>query len=129
MDENAIELLVKGAREAALRAYAPYSHFRVGAALLGEGKLWVGCNVENASYGLTLCAERNALTTAIAEGVHTFEGLAIAAQDAVPPCGACCQVLAEFCSPEMPIFLTNYSGTVVKRTTLGAIFPQPFVSN
>ncbi len=123
MDEA---VLIKAAREAAMRAYAPYSHFRVGAALVSGDRLWSGCNVENASYGLTLCAERNAVTTAIAEGVHTFDALVIAGPEIIPPCGACCQVLAEFCTAEMPVILTDHKGEKIKRMTFGELFPMPF---
>ena len=120
--------LLAAARKAALNAYAPYSHFRVGAALLGEdGRIYTGCNVENASYGLTVCAERNAFFHAIAEGCRRFTALALAAERPVPPCGACRQVLAELCPPTMPIYLSTMetAGTCT-RTTLGALFPDPF---
>jgi len=90
--------LLAAARAARRQAYAPYSKFRVGAALLtADGKIVTGCNVENASYGLTICAERVAITKAISEGHRKFQALAIAAPSASPtPCGACRQVLAEF---------------------------------
>lgn len=118
--------LTAAAREAAKAAYAPYSKFAVGAALLGEdGTVYTGCNVENASYGLTLCAERNALTAAVAAGCRRFSALAVAAPRPVPPCGACCQVLAEFCPPDMPIFLVAPTGPAT-RLSLRDVFPQPF---
>ena len=119
--------LLAAARQAALNAYAPYSHFRVGAALLGEdGRIYTGCNVENASYGLTLCAERNACFHAIAEGCRRFTALALAAERPVPPCGACRQVLAEFCPPKMPIYLgTLEAAGTCTRTALEALFPAP----
>lgn len=118
--------LTAAAREAAKAAYAPYSKFAVGAALLGEdGTVYTGCNVENASYGLTLCAERNALTAAVAAGCRRFTALAVAAPRPVPPCGACCQVLAEFCPPDMPIFLVAPTGPAT-RLSLRDVFPQPF---
>ena len=128
---EARDLLLSAARAVSLKAYAPYSRFRVGAALLGsDGKLYTGCNVENASYSLTLCAERNALFHAIAAGCRTFRALAIVAQRPVPPCGACLQALAEFCPPQIPIFLDAFDAerSTPVETTLGALFPNPFGS-
>lgn len=101
------ELLHK-AWEARERAYAPYSRFAVGAALLtSDGRIFTGCNVENISYGLTICAERVAVGTAIAAGFHNFLGLAVVADTTTPvsPCGACRQVLSEF--GDFPILLAN----------------------
>ncbi len=119
--------LLQTARERAQRAYAPYSNFTVGAALLGENNvIYSGCNVENASYGLTLCAERNALFHAIAEGCRHFKALAIAAPKVVPPCGACLQVLAEFCEPTLPIYLIALNDDNVKQVTLGDLLPTIF---
>ena len=98
--------LCKLAKEAAKHSYSPYSHCRVGAALLTKaGKVFSGCNVENASYSMTLCAERNAVVSAVAAGERNFSAVAVWAsangeETAFPPCGACLQVLAEFCDPE-----------------------------
>jgi cytidine deaminase len=107
-------LLTKAALEARLFAYAPYSGFLVGAALLDtEGTVHVGCNVENLSFSLTLCAERTAVVRAVAMGRRQFVALAIAADSEVPlsPCGACRQFLAEF-APDLPIHAVNLSGTI-----------------
>jgi len=119
------ELIAK-ARDVMERAYAPYSGFRVGAALLGEdGSIHTGCNVENATYGLTICAERAAIAGAVACGVTRFRCVAIATSGVapVPPCGACRQVLAEF-SPQMTVVS---AGETERRTwTLGELLPDPF---
>lgn len=103
------ETLVEVAQSARARAYAPYSKFPVGAAVLGEsGRIWAGCNVENSSFGLTVCAERNAMALAVLEGERRILAAVIAAGgEAVPPCGACRQVLAEFASPEIPVALVG----------------------
>ena len=107
-DAVTAEDLIEKATEVAKKAYAPHSKFEVGAALLANGKIYVGCNVENASFGLTLCAERNAVGAAIADGSRSFEALAIFADadEPTPPCGACRQVLAEF-GPSMRVHLAS----------------------
>jgi len=104
--------LVEKAREARDKAYAPYSEFKVGAAVLtASGKIFPGCNVENASYGLTICAERNAVFQAVASGERGIEALAIVADTprGAPPCGACRQVLAEF-ADDIPVIVANLEG-------------------
>lgn len=111
---------------AANASYSPYSHFPVGAALLMEdGEIVTGCNVENRSFGLTNCAERTAVFSAVARGYKTFRAVAIAAPAAeypVGPCGACRQVLTEFAPPETPvIFGATYETAVTK--TLGELYP------
>lgn len=109
------------------RAYAPYSRYKVGAALLGNnGHIYVGCNVENASFGVTVCAERNAVAQAVAAGCRKFKGLVVATSSAPPasPCGLCRQVLAEFAS-DLPILLVNPKGDLI-RTTLSALLPRAF---
>lgn len=114
--------LIEAALAAQQRAYAPYSHFTVGAAILdASGKVFTGANVENASYGLTICAERVAASWAVtAEGAtrHTWRGLAVASRGGVPPCGACRQFLMEF-APEMQVALVDSS--TGKTQHLGAM--------
>lgn len=122
--------LLAAARKAAARSYSPYSKFAVGAALVtADNRIITGCNVENSSYGLTLCAERNALVTAVAARHRRFKALAVVGGRTQPacPCGACLQVLAEFCPPEFPIFLAALGNPLKTRaTTLGALLPQAF---
>jgi cytidine deaminase len=109
-------------------AYAPYSNFRVGAAILSKsGRVFSGCNVENASYGLTLCAERAALVNAVSAGEKEFLAIAVVAdtKDPVPPCGACRQVLSEF-SPEMLVVMSNIRGKS-KISKLTQLLPDSFL--
>ena len=117
--------LVEVARKVRERAYAPYSHFAVGAALLGKGgRVFTGCNVENISFGLTICAERNALFQAIAAGEREFTEIAIVADSKTPvtPCGACRQVLAEF-SSDLEITCANLDGGLF-RSTIRELLPR-----
>jgi cytidine deaminase len=109
------------------RAYAPYSKFLVGAALLGDdGRVFAGCNVENASYGLSICAERNAVFAAVASGARTFCAIAIvsSARDPVTPCGACRQVLAEF-APSFEVRCYGEGGAEQRYTT-ASLLPNAF---
>lgn len=111
-------------------AYVPYSKFKVGAALLTEdGKVYKGCNIENAAYSLCNCAERTALFKAYSEGEKSFKMLAVAADTPGPvsPCGACRQVISELCSPNMPVILTNLNGQV-KEMTVEELLPGAFSS-
>lgn len=127
MAENDLDRLVAAAKEVAARAYAPGSNFGVGAALESEdGRIFVGCNVENASYGLTVCAERNAVCHAVAEGARRFVRCVVYTPLTEPglPCGACRQVLAEF-GPTMEIVLVG-SSEGVRTVSLAEILPQPF---
>lgn len=104
-----LDALIQRAKDARTQAYAPYSRFAVGAALLGKsGRVFTGCNVENLSFGLTICAERNAVFAAVAAGEREFSAVAIVADSKTPvtPCGACRQVLAEFCA-ELAICSVN----------------------
>lgn len=122
--------LLEAAKSAAAKAHAPYSKFHVGAALLTDrGTIFAGCNVENASYGLTNCAERTAIFTAVAAGEKKFAAIAIVADgDQKPyPCGACRQVLAEFCGADMPVYVASISDLGAFETmTLGALLPKSF---
>jgi cytidine deaminase len=114
------------ARKVRKRAYAPYSKFLVGAALESKsGKIFIGCNVENVSYGLTVCAERSALFSAIAAKVHSFRRIVIVADshDPVTPCGACRQVLAEF-AEDLEIVSVNLQGRRY-RAKLSELLPRP----
>jgi cytidine deaminase len=119
--------LVAAARRARANAYAPYSHFAVGAALLtADGTIVTGANVENSSYGLTICAERSALVSAVAAGHRRFRALALVAGRGTPasPCGACRQVLHEF-APDLPIRLVSTDGRT-RDTTIRELLPLGF---
>ena len=130
MDQQQKEELLSAAVEVAKKAYAPYSKFRVGAALLGKNDvIYRGANVENASYGLTNCAERSALFSAISAGEHQFDLIAIASPGGVAPCGACRQVLLEF-GPDMVLLMAGEQGTSgpVKIFTVAGLMPEAFSS-
>ena len=127
---NAFDDLLALARSAREQAYAPYSHFQVGAALLTrDGRRFGGCNVENAAYGLCNCAERTALFGAVAAGCRPgeFAALAVIADTDGPvsPCGACRQVMAELCGDGMPVLLGNLHGDV-QETTVADLLPGAF---
>lgn len=110
LNEEIAQDLVSRAIAARRQAYVPYSSFPVGAALLTKsGKIYTGCNIENASYGLTVCAERVAIWKAVSEGETEFSGLAVATSIGGSPCGACRQVMAEF-APDMPVLIADLSG-------------------
>ncbi len=114
------------ALEAAKRSYSPYSRFKVGAALLcADGSVFSGTNMENRSFGLTTCAERNALAAAVGAGKRAFAGIVVATPDAeypVSPCGACRQVLSEFLPPDAPVVFGSSAKDLVV-TTIGQLFP------
>lgn len=117
--------LVNAAIAARGRAYAPYSGYQVGSALLtGDGTIVTGCNVENASYGATICAERVALTRAVAEGKSGFVAMAVATEDGGSPCGICRQVMVEL-GPEMDVFISDTTGHT-RATTVQALLPDSF---
>ncbi|MEH6906034.1 cytidine deaminase [Neobacillus drentensis] len=114
MEKNSLIVEANKAREF---AYVPYSNFKVGAALLAkDGQVFHGCNIENAAYSMTNCAERTALFKAYSEGVTQFNSLVVVAdtEGPVSPCGACRQVISELCDPEMEVVLTNLKGDILK---------------
>jgi cytidine deaminase len=120
--------LINEAIAAREMAYVPYSTFKVGAALLTkEGTVYRGCNIENAGYSMTNCAERTAFFKAVSEGEKEFVSLAVVADTEGPisPCGACRQVISEFCDPEMEVILTNLKGDI-QKTTVAALIPGAF---
>ena len=123
-----IRRLVAAARAARRRAYAPYSRFRVGAALLAaDGEVYTGANVENASYGLTICAERAAICRAIAAGARRFRAIAVVAPGrAVTPCGACRQVLAEFGDLDVLVADGRRRRGAITRFRLQELLPRSF---
>ena len=119
--KNLKDILARAAVEAMKNSYSPYSKYRVGAAVIGEsGKIYTGTNVENASYGLTVCAERIAIFTAVAVGEKKFKAIAIAAAGG-EPCGACRQVMAEFTGPNTPVYAVR-----VKNNKIAAITQRKF---
>ncbi len=120
--------LLAAARKARRRAYAPYSNFRVGAAVLGgDGKVYSGCNVENSSFGLTCCAERNAVFAMVAAGERRVREVLVIGQGPgpLPPCGACRQVLAEFAPPEAQVHMCGEKGSC-RTLPLGELAPLVF---
>ena len=130
MDEQRRQTLIKEATDMLGKAYVPYSKFPVGAALsTKDGQIFTGCNIENASYPLTNCAERTAMFKAVSEGQRSFDYLVVTGNTEGPisPCGACRQVLVEFCEPDMPVLLTNKKGKV-KETTVSELLPGAFQS-
>ncbi len=129
---DAMDELLEAARQASRAAYCPYSKFHVGAAIRAGGRVFTGANVENASYGLTVCAERTASFAAILAGAGRFEAIAVACVDApegsspnlLMPCGACRQVLVEFADPDTPVIVDR-----VGRMTLADLLPLAFRLN
>jgi cytidine deaminase len=127
MNDQQRELLIDAALAARENAYAPYSRFQVGAAVMTKsGKLFTGCNVENAAYGLTLCAERVAISSAVADGERQFVGLAIAAPGGAAPCGACRQFAAEF-GAVLPVLMVDAERpTLVQESSIDVLIPHRF---
>lgn len=125
--------LLEAAKQARGNAYTPYSNFRVGAALLTkDGRIFLGANVENSSYGATICAERSALAAAVSSGARSFAAIAIVgapggekADAPCPPCGICRQVMSEFCGPDFPVYLADGHGGVQKHR-LGDLLADSF---
>lgn len=121
----AAQELVAQALEARQRAYIPYSHYAVGAAVLAaDGSVILGCNVENASYPATICAERVALTAALAQGKRNFVAIAVATENGGSPCGICRQVMAEL-GPQMTVYIANAAGEY-RTTTVAELLPDWF---
>lgn len=132
MEKVLIEKLIKKAIEMLNFSYVPYSNFHVGAALLtSEGEIYTGCNIENAAYGPSNCAERTAIFKAVSEGKKEFEAIAVVGgkngkiEDFCPPCGVCRQVLAEFCKKDFKIILAK-STNEYKIMTLEQLLPESF---
>ncbi|MBS5880499.1 MAG: cytidine deaminase [Clostridium sp.] len=124
-----VKNMLRMANEARDRAYAPYSNFRVGACLKGAtGAYYLGCNIENAAYSPSNCAERTAMFKAVYEGERQFDALAIVwdGENPAVPCGVCRQVLAEFCDPEMPVICANRKGEY-KLVAMGDLLPDAFL--
>lgn len=130
MDKD-IKELYDAAVEVKKKAYAPYSNFFVGSALRTKsGKVFAGCNVENSSYGVTICAERNAVFKMVSEGEHEISSILVIGdtEKFLPPCGACRQVIAEFSSEDTNVIMCNKNGEF-KETTVGKILPFGFSLN
>lgn len=122
------EQLVALAIDARQRAYTPYSNYDVGAAVLADdGRIYTGCNVENAVYPLTICAERVAITKAISAGARGIVAVAVATENGGTPCGSCRQVMREFGAPDSPVFIARTDGTFQQRT-LEHLLPESFSS-
>ncbi|HQU82204.1 MAG TPA: cytidine deaminase [Pyrinomonadaceae bacterium] len=121
------EELIEAAAKVRENAHAPFSNFKVGAALITKnGKIYAGCNIENATYGLTICAERNAIFKAISEGEKEFETISVVAdtEELTPPCGACRQIIWEFCG-DIPVILANLKGDS-ETVMMKELFPRAF---
>lgn len=128
MDPNLDEKtkLIQIAIEARKKAYVPYSHYPVGAALLTKsGKIYTGANIENAAFSVTICAERTAIFKAVSEGERDLQAIAVVTKNGGTPCGSCRQVMAEF-NPNMKIYIANENGELVQETILKEILPGYF---
>ncbi|MGC9512517.1 MAG: cytidine deaminase [Fidelibacterota bacterium] len=126
MKEKHEDVLIRTACEVREKAHAPYSHFHVGAALEGkDGKIYTGVNIESSSYGLSVCAERNAVARAVAEGEKSFRRLVVASPGGVSPCGACRQVLWDICG-DIDVIMVDESGTVTRQMKTSELLPAAF---
>lgn len=126
MTDDVRQTLIERALTVRRWAYAPYSHYHVGAALLADsGKIYDGINVENAAYGSSICAERAALVKAVSEGERRFEAIAVVTDNGGSPCGACRQMLAEF-GLDLKTLLIDGEGKVLRETTLRELLPDAF---
>ena len=129
IEQYVLNELLDKAEEARSHSYSPYSGYSVGAALLTkDGKIYLGCNVENASYTPTICAERNAFFKAVFDGIRDFSAIAVIGSGESPafPCGVCRQVMAEFCERDFIIVTSNKDKTIVVRNTLNELLPNSF---
>lgn len=129
MKDRFVTKLIEASREARDKAYAPYSDFRVGAAVLGKtNSIYTGCTVENASYGLTVCAERVAVWKAVSEGERGFSSLCVVADtvELTPPCGSCRQIIWHFCG-DIPVILANLSN-YHEVLQMRSLLPRPYSS-
>ena len=129
IEQDVLNELLDKAEEARSHSYSPYSGYSVGAALLTkDGKIYLGCNVENASYTPTICAERNAFFKAVFDGIRDFSAIAVIGSGEIPafPCGVCRQVMAEFCERDFIIVTSNKDKTIVVRNTLNELLPNSF---
>jgi cytidine deaminase len=126
MNDKTLQKLVKAAMDAQKKAYAVYSNYAVGAALLTKsGKIFTGVNVENAVYGETICAERTAVVKAVSEGEKEFEAIAVVTRDGGTPCGSCRQVMAEF-GLEMVVLIADEKGNILHEVTIADLLPSAF---
>ncbi|RKX33421.1 MAG: cytidine deaminase [Verrucomicrobia bacterium] len=126
ISESERNQLVTAAVKARCNAYSPYSKFKVGAAVMANsGKIHAGCNVENASYGLTICAERSAIFKAVSEGEIRLKALVLCLEGGGSPCGACRQVIHEF-GPGIPVLTCDPTGRILTETTLDQLLPEAF---
>ena len=126
VSEGMLEQLVARAQGAKRLAYAPYSSYPVGAALLGiSGEIYSGANVENAAYSATMCAERSAIFSAVSAGEREFQALAVVTDNGGMPCGACRQVLSEF-GPDTAIVIADNDGAVIRQITVRELLPEAF---
>ena len=126
--EELIKKLSKAAQSAAKNSHSPFSNYPVGAAVASEsGKIYKGCNVESSSYGLSVCAERNALAAAIVDGARDFKALAIYSKNGATPCGACRQVIWDICGP-IPVYSIDKDDNVTKYNSQ-KLLPEPFGAN